>query len=202
MAELVCSIRVVLLEPPAPVSVVVVPKVISPTDVISTVSIQIQFECDAGFLVPVTSTVKLCDPGPMPGSEKISWRQLPGVKYVSTVARRVPSKNTFAMPAHSSLQPNHFSSPVPVNETENLEPASRASFAVPPLCPELGDAFGNQVPVYAMNGFHSSRRVYNVVELGTFVSSTNMTGSKSLTLLRGPPCEPSVVGKSKPVETP
>src|SRR5262249_18764268 len=134
----------------------------SPTEVISTVSIQIQFECDAGFLVPVTSTVKLCGPGPMPGIENISWRQLPGVEYVSTVARRVPSKNTLAMPAHSSLQPNHLSSPAPVNETENLEPASSASFAAPPLCPDL--AFGNQVPVYAMKGFHSSRRVYSVVE--------------------------------------
>ena len=162
MAELVCSIRVVPPELPAPVPVVA--KVMSPTDVISTVSIQIQFECEAGFRVPVTSTVKLCDPGPMPGSENISWRQLPGVEYVSTVARSMPSKNTLAMPAHSSLQPNHFNSPAPENDTENFEPASRASFAAPPLCPELGDAFGNQVPVYAMNGFHSSRRVYNVVE--------------------------------------
>src|SRR5215471_10396116 len=134
MAELVCSIRVVLVEFP----VVGARKVMSPTDVISILSIQIQFDREAGFLVPVTSTVKLWEPGPIPGSDNISWRHLPGVEYVSTVARRVPSKNTLAIPAHSSLQPNHFSSPAPVNDTENLEPESRASFAAPPLCPELG----------------------------------------------------------------
>src|SRR6476661_3871486 len=138
--------RVKVVVPPVP-PVPPPPSLLFP-ETKSNASTQIQSECDAGFLVPETSTLKVWLPELRPEMLYITACAWAAAEYASTCAFKTPSMYTLAMPDHASLYPIHRTS-VPANVNVARDPLSTANTALPPLLNEPVLEYQNPVYVTA-----------------------------------------------------